>query len=363
MLLNNHQHGGNLTRAAREYGLPEQQFMDFSASINPLGPSPRVYPAITDSLWKIRHYPDPDCGGITGLLAGYLEVPAESVVVGNGGAELIYMLPAALKIRRALIVAPTFSEYAAAIQATGGEADYFCLPPEGEAALHLEKLKLKMADYQAVFICNPNNPTGRLFSLGDLMPLADAAVAAGTMLVVDEAFIDFVEHRRQCSLMLRAASTANLIILYSLTKFFGIPGLRLGAVVTDPGVAKVIRGAVDPWRVNVLAQAAGEAALQDREHMAATFELVRSERNYLFKALSGLKGVRPIPGAANFLLVNLSASGKKVKEVIPELGRRGVLVRDCSNFHGLDGEYIRIAIRTRPENDKLLAFLAEVLGG
>ena len=363
MLLSEHQHGGNLTRAAREYGLPVQQFIDFSASINPLGPSPEVYRTITDNLWRIRHYPDPDCGEIAGLLASYLEVPPESVVVGNGGAELIYMLPAALKIRRALIVAPTFSEYAAAIHATGGEVDHFCLPPEGDATRHLENLKLKIPDYHAVFICNPNNPTGRLFTSGELEPLVHTASAAGTMLVVDEAFIDFVDRRRQCSLMQRAASTPNIIILYSLTKFFGIPGLRLGAVITESGMANVIKRAVDPWRVNVLAQVAGEAALKDRKHMEATIELVQREREYLLKSLSGMKGVRPISGAANFLLIDLSASGKKLKEIIPELGRRGILVRDCSNFYGLDGEYIRIAIRNRPENDKLLAYLGDVLGG
>jgi threonine-phosphate decarboxylase len=363
MLLNNNQHGGNLARAAREYGLPEQLFIDFSASINPLGPSPEVYRAITENMWKISHYPDPDCGAMDGLLAAYLEVPRESIVIGNGGAELIYLLPATLKIRRALIVAPTFSEYAEAICAAGGEADYYCLPPEGDATGHLEQLKLKIPDYNAIFICNPNNPTGRLFTSGELAPLVDAADSAGTILVVDEAFIDFVDRRRECSLMPRATSTRSLIVLYSMTKFFGIPGLRLGAAVTHAGLVRAIKRTADPWRVNVLAQVAGEAALRDREHMRATMEVIRGEKDYLFAALSGMTGVRPIPGAANFLLVDLSSSGKKMEEIIPELGRRGVLVRDCSNFYGLNGVYIRIAIRTRPENDKLLGMLGEVLGG
>lgn len=363
MLLNQHQHGGNLARAAREYGLPEQHFTDFSASINPLGPSPLVFRAIAENLWRIRHYPDPECGHLKKLLAGHLGVPPESLVLGNGGAELIYILPRALGINRALVVAPTFSEYAAALQAAGREVDYFYLPLEGEMDPFLAELKYKISDYDAIFICNPNNPTGRLFQAGELTPLVEAAVEAGVTMVVDEAFIDFVDNRRECSLMALAAVTSGLVVLYSLTKFFGVPGLRLGAAVADPELSMRINRARDPWSVNALAQVAGSAALLDKEHMRATLELVGIERDFLSGLLSALPGVKPLRGAANFLLVDISGTGKTVGEIIPLLGRRGILVRDCSNFQGLHGQYIRIAVRSRSENEKLIASLRSALGG
>ncbi|GBF32749.1 L-threonine 3-O-phosphate decarboxylase [Desulfocucumis palustris] len=363
MLLKQHQHGGNLARAAREYGLPERELIDFSASINPLGPSPGVFRAIAENLWRIRHYPDPDCRVFLNLLGEYLGVPPECIVPGNGGAELIYMLPTALKVTSALVVAPTFSEYSAAIRAAGGETEYFRLPVEGEIYSHLTELADKMAGYQAVFICNPNNPTGRLFRHDELSPLLEAASKTGTMLVVDEAFMDFVARRRDFTLMPRAVGSRNLVVLYSLTKFFGIPGLRLGALVAQPELAAELNRKRDPWRVNALAQVAAEAALADKGHMAATLDVVRTEREYLTAALSGIPGVRPLPGAANFLLLDLSRSGKNVQEIIIDLGRRGLLVRDCSNFYGLDGCHIRTAVRSREENDRLIAALREIMGG
>lgn len=363
MLLNENRHGGNLARAAREYGLPEQHFIDFSASINPLGPSPGVFRAITENLWRIRHYPDPDCGDLRALLAGHLGVPPDSLVLGNGGAELIYMLPGALDINRALVVAPTFSEYAAALKAAGREAGYFYLPLEGDAAPFFDELKYRISDCDAIFICNPNNPTGRLFQLGLLTELVEAAVESGVTVVVDEAFIDFVDNRGECSLMPLAVSTPGLVVLYSLTKFFGVPGLRLGAAVANPELALLLNRARDPWSVNALAQVAGRAALLDKEHMKATFELVCTEREYLFSTLSALPGIKPLRGAANFLLLDISGTGKTVGELIPLLGRQGILVRDCSNFQGLNGQYIRIAVRNRTENVKLIASLRSVLGG
>lgn len=363
MLLKEHQHGGNLARAARVYGLPEREFIDFSANINPLGPSPGVFRAVGENLWRICHYPDPDCGRLKELLAGHLDVPPESLVLGNGGAELIYLLPGALQIKRALVVAPTFSEYASALIAAGREVDYYCLPLEGDISLCLEQLKYSIGDYSAVFICNPNNPTGLALRSRQLEPLLGAARKSGATVVVDEAFIDFVDRRDECSLMSRAAETPNLVVLYSLTKFFGIPGLRLGAAVARPDLASRLNRVRDPWSVNALAQVAGEAALLDKAHMEATLELVRTEREYLYRRLSALDGIKPLPGAANFLLVDISGAGKTVAELIPLLGRRGILVRDCSNFRGLEGQYIRVAVRNREENDKLIASLRSVLGG
>ncbi len=353
-------HGGNIAQAARKYGLSEKEIIDFSANINPLGPAPGVYQAVMEEFWRIKHYPDPGCGELPRLLAGHLGVDEKNLLLGNGGAELIYILPRALKIRRALVIAPTFSEYARAVEASGGRVRHVTLPlsgeasPAGRAADHLPGT-------DAVFVCNPNNPTGRLFGPGDLLPLLDAAEKAGSHMVVDEAFMDFVPQRQHHSLMSMATRLPNLVVLYSLTKFFGIPGLRLGAAVASADVIGGLRRLKDPWSVNALARVAGEAALRDRDHMALTLKTVGEEREYLFSSLFSLPGLRPFPSEANFLLVDVSGTGLKSADLVEKMAGRGILVRNCANFYGLDDGYIRVAVRTRPENEFLIGALRSVL--
>ncbi len=353
-------HGGNIALAAREYGLSEKRIIDFSASINPLGPPPGVYQAVTEEFWRIRHYPDPDCGDLPRLLAGYLGVGPVNLLLGNGGAELIYLLPRALKIRRALVVAPTFSEYARAVEAAGGRVRYLTLPVSGPVSLAGEAGG-HLSGCDAVFLCNPNNPTGRLFSPGELMPLLDEADRAGAAVVVDEAFMDFVPLREEYSLMPAACTRRSLVVLYSMTKFFGIPGLRLGAAVACDQIIGRLRGLKDPWSVNALARVAGEAALKDRKHMADTMKTIKEEREYLFSSLSSVPGLRPFPSAANFLLVEVSGTGMTSSEVVEKMAGQGMLVRNCANFHGLNNYYIRVAVRTRPENQSLIEGLKRIV--
>lgn len=350
-------HGGNLARAAREYGIEEKDFIDFSASINPLGPAPGVYRAITEEMWRIRHYPDPDCGLLPELLARHLGVDKRNLVLGNGGAELIYILPAALKIKRALVAAPTFSEYAGAVSVSGGEVEYFSY------GRGIEEIIEHLPGNDAVFICNPNNPTGRVIDRSSLMAVIEAAEKSGAFAIVDEAFMDFVEERLEISLMGEACSRSRLVVLYSMTKFFGIPGLRLGAAVASIETAGLLKKSKDPWSVNTLAAVAGVAALTDKKHMEETLKLVNEERSYLDRGLSSLPGVRPYPSAANFLLVDISGTGLTPAEMVEKLGRMGVLVRNCSNFIGLDAPCIRVAVRNRDENNTLIDAMKSILCG
>ncbi|MFZ5632544.1 MAG: threonine-phosphate decarboxylase CobD [Bacillota bacterium] len=355
------QHGGNIARAARKYGISEKAVLDFSASINPLGPAPGVYQAIMEEFWRIRHYPDPDCGELPLLLAGHLGVGRENLLLGNGGAELIYILPRAVKIDRALVLAPTFSEYAMAVEAAGGRVQYLTLRPDG--MFSPEEIARQLPGCNAVFLCNPNNPTGQAFNLSALLPLLDAAEREGVTVVVDEAFMDFVPDRESYSLMPLACTRPGLVALYSMTKFFGIPGLRLGAAVARPETIARLKKVKDPWSVNTLARVAGEAALKDRKHMADTLKMVQEEREYLFTALSTIPGVKPFPSGANFLLVGISGTGMASSELVERTGRQGVLVRDCANFHGLDSGYIRVAVRSREENNALIEALRRAVSG
>lgn len=354
-------HGGNIARAARKYGLSERQITDFSASINPLGPAPGVLQALMGELWRIRHYPDPDCGELPHLLAGHLGVRKDNLLLGNGGAELIYLLPRALDIKSALVLAPTFSEYAKAVEAAGGRVEYLALSRGGK--FPAAELAARLQGCDAVFLCNPNNPTGQVFSRAELGPLLDCMAGKGVNLIVDEAFMDFVAGRENTSLMPMVCTYPGLVVLYSMTKFFGIPGLRLGAAVAAPEIIDRLRALKDPWSVNALAVVAGEAALKDKRLMDDTLRVVQEEREYLFAALSDIPGIEPFPSAANFLLMNISGTGLSSTELADRTGRLGILVRDCANFHGLDSNFIRVAVRTREENRALVEALRQVTVG
>ena len=354
-------HGGNLTRAAARYGIPAARLIDFSANINPLGPSPRAIRAVVEALDQVRHYPDPDCTELRAALAAYLGAREERILMGNGAAELIYLLVRVLGCRRAIIPTPTFCEYAMAVASCGGVVEKAPMPEEEGFCLPVEKINKMLPGADILFICNPNNPTGRVVETGLITEILDRAEQCGVTVVVDEAFMDFVPERERYSMVSAAGVRPNLVVLYSLTKFFGIPGLRLGAMLAPPGLAARLALAKDPWNVNALAQAAGVAGLRDVDYMEATRRLVLEEKRFLFDRLASLKGVQPLPGAANFLLVKVSETGAGSGQLTDRLGRRGVLVRDCAGFTGLAGRYLRLAVKTRPENEKLLTVLQEIL--
>ena len=356
-----HIHGGNLTRAAARYGIPVTRLIDFSANINPLGPSPHAIRAVAEALDQVRHYPDPDCTELRAALSAYLGTREERILMGNGAAELIYLLVRVLGCRRAIIPTPTFCEYALAVLSCGGAVEKVPMPEEEDFCLPVEKINKMLPGADILFICNPNNPTGWVVEAGPLVEILDQAEKAGVTVVVDEAFMDFVPERERCSLVSSAGARPNLVVLYSLTKFFGIPGLRLGAMLAPPGLNARLTSAKDPWNVNTLAQAAGIAGLRDVDYMEATRKLVAEERHFLFDGLVSLKGVKPLPGAANFLLVRVSETGISSGQLADLLGRRGILARDCAGFTGLAGRYLRLAVKTRPENEKLLTALQEIL--
>lgn len=351
-------HGGNLREAARRYGLPEEQLIDFSANINPLGPPPGVWADLQAALPKIVHYPCPEARELKEKLAAYLDVPGDRLVLGNGGAELIFLLTSFLAPRRVVVPAPAFGEYGRGLRQTPvvpvplAAAQGFRLDPKALAGL------LEPGDL--LFTGNPNNPTGVLTPKKVVLELASLAAERGALLAVDEAFMDFVADSQ--SVVREAADHPALVVVGSLTKVFAIPGLRLGYLVGRRELARPLEEALPPWRVNTLAQAAGIAALADGGHLAATRELVAREREFLAENFRRL-GFQVFPGAANFLLVNghpVGVSGEALQEF---LGPRGVLVRLCHSFANLDEYYFRIAVRRRPDNEKLVSLVEEFLRG
>ncbi|MBM7854332.1 threonine-phosphate decarboxylase [Desulfohalotomaculum tongense] len=350
-------HGGNIWAAARRYNRKPENFIDFSANINPLGPSPLALEAMRKGISLVQHYPDPDARDLKIKLSRYLEVPGENLLLGNGGAEIIYALGRALNPRRLVLPVPTFSEYRQALPRV--PVKFIPLPAGSDFALPVDQIKRIMQPGDAVFICNPNNPTGYLVSRGELLPLAQRAFETGAALVVDEAFMDFTGRKE--TILPDVLSCCSAAVVGSLTKFFALPGLRLGYLTAEKTLVEKVSRQLPPWRVNTLAQLAAQASLEDRSYISKTLKLISKEKEFLYQGLAGVPGLHPYPPRANFILVNCSGTGKTAKEIRDRLAEKNILIRVADNFIGLDHCYFRVAVRREKENRLLLKALNEIV--
>jgi threonine-phosphate decarboxylase len=360
-------HGGNIYEAAERTGIKEDKILDFSASINPLGVPGDAARMMRKTLTRLDHYPEPYAEHLAGRIARSLGLGTESVICGNGSTELIYLVPRALRPRRVVIPEPTFRLYEKACRISGVQAvagfplkdeAAFDLSPE-DFAYALDKMgsmrpKTPLSYDQSctmAFLCNPNNPTGRLVSRKDVLKIAEAAAKSSCYLVVDEAFIDFCPEE---SVSLEVAENPYLIVLRSMTKFYALSGLRIGYGLFHPSISPRIRAHKEPWTINSLAQAAAMAALDDEPYRRRSFEVMSREKLFLERGLADL-GIPFVPSRANYYLLK-PRQAQHMRLVLEE---KGILVRDCSNFTGLDETYLRVAVRSRRENTILLKEMAD----
>lgn len=358
-------HGGDVYGSARELGRVPDEILDFSASINPLGPAPAVLRMLTRAETLLRHYPDPQCWDLRQVLAAYWRRSPEAFFIGNGSTEVIHLLPAALHIRHLLVVGPTFSEYAAAMARAGGRISTVMAAREDHYRIGLAQVldalrKLRGGDARvrsldAVLLCNPNSPTGVAWDAGTVRSLAREAARLGLWCVVDETFADYCESLS----ILGKALPPRTIVLRSFTKFYALPGLRVGYAVSSPAVSKQLSAQQPPWSVNMLAQRAAMVALQDDRHRRHSLQFMDRERSRLQRGLERLPGLRVFPSQANFILLELPA-GQRATGVVTALRQQGLLLRDCSQVPGLNDRSLRVAVRSRSENDRLLKALASV---
>ncbi|UFS71800.1 threonine-phosphate decarboxylase CobD [Geomonas sp. RF6] len=351
-------HGGNIFAIARSLGVIPEEVIDFSASINPLGPAPGVREAILSSFDRLLHYPDNSACDLTASLSAYHGVPCESIAIGNGSTELIHLIPRLVSGRRALVVAPAFSEYASALARNGWECDYFTLTSDSGFSLSIPELAQTLSrGYQLLFLCNPGNPTGTLLPKEAIEEVLRVCESTGTFAVIDEAFIDFCEEESAKGVM---KDFPGGLLLRSMTKFFAIPGLRLGYAVGTAATISRLAALQPPWSVNTAAQLAGIASLADAPYQKATRELVTRERALLVSGLDQLGWLTVFPSAPNYLLACIE-NGLGAAELQTRLVRKGIIIRDCSNFEGLDSRFFRVAVRSRSENERLLQELGTVI--
>ena len=351
-------HGGNIFDVARQLSVAPSEIADFSASINPLGLSPQVKSTIIDALDSLIHYPDINSSGLKQALADYHGLSSENLVIANGSTELIYQLPALLKGRSALIISPSFSEYLHALEQQQWEPDHFLLSPADNFQIDLKSLEQTLCKgYDALYLCNPANPGGTFYPLQVVEQVYNLCKATGAFLVLDEAFVDFCEDGSAKHFIV---NHDNCIVLRSMTKFFGIPGLRLGYSISAISLAERLDTRGVPWSVNTLAQVAGVAALNDTEQNRRTIEYIQRERLFLSEKLSEFQQFKVYPSSTNFLLIEITDKMTS-SELKNRLLAYRIMIRDCSSFMGLSTYFFRIAVRTTEENKRLLAALANVV--
>ncbi|MBI5075199.1 MAG: threonine-phosphate decarboxylase [Nitrospirae bacterium] len=346
-------HGGNIHKASQISGLPLKQILDFSASINPLGLPKTAIAAIRKAISLLPHYPEPFADSLASRIALHYSLPPESLICGNGSTELIYLIPRVLKPKRILVAAPTFSEYERACKSIQkSEVRKLKLRPESRFDINPEAFIKSMHGCDLAFLCNPNNPTGRLIKRKDVLKIADAAREFGCYLAVDEAFMDFCPDE---TVMKYVSRNPYLIVLRSLTKFYALAGLRIGFGVFPLPFAQRMKIQKEPWTINCLADAAGRAVLNDTGYRSRSLEMMHGEKQFLEAGLERL-GINHIRSVANYYLLEM----KYAQKVIRDLSKKGILLRDCSNFDGLAETYMRIAVRSRKENKILLKELSKL---
>ncbi len=362
-------HGGQVYLLAKQLGRPVETLVDFSASMNPLGTPVSVLQAMHTAIDGCQHYPDSDSEDLRACLSQEHGIAQESILVGNGSAEIIRALPRALDLRHGLIVGPTFSEFERSLRLAGVttsavdavSAQRYAPPLEALLDV-LKKWKRSRSlnsavSHYAVFVCNPNSPTGRHILRRDFRHLMSEVNRIGCWLIVDEAFIDWCPSH---SLMRDLAVYPRLVILRSFTKFFAIPGIRLGYVVGEPSAIQSIRSHLPPWSVNHVAQAAGLAALNDKRFRQRSLGFMQEERTHFLKELRSLPGLRVIPSQVNFFMVEVS-SQVVADTVVSRLQAQGLLVRDCQTFPGMMQPALRFAVRLRRDNHALAKALNQIL--
>lgn len=363
-------HGGNLRRAQELYGL--SSFIDLSANINPFGPPEGVWNSIHQRMGDIVNYPDPESRLLRQTLSSHLGIPFESIMVGNGAGDLIFTIVQALKPKKVAIPIPTFSEYERAARSVGSEVSYIPIGPEGwgkfnqvdgtrespkDWTLIDQQWRESLQGCDLLFLCSPHNPTGSLLNKDLFERILYLTKELGCRILFDESFLDFLPDELRLSTRSYLESNEHLIVLYSLTKFYSLPGLRLGTVFANQSLLSTFDQYRDPWSVNVLAQHAGIAALEDWKFQEDVREKLRQSRVIFYEefSLCGFSNLRLWPTTVNFALIEVL--NKTSGQLIQHLGRQGILVRDCSNFTGLSGDFIRVAIKDIYAMQKLIGGL------
>ncbi len=342
-------HGGNIYEVQRKYN---KEVVDFSANINPLGLSDLAREKLLKNTEAVLHYPDPESKGLVKRISRYWQIKEENILLGNGSSELIYLLAYVIRPEKTAIPAPIFSEYERAIRSINGKIQFYRLKERDGFALHLTPYR----EIDLLMICNPNNPTGNLLIENRRIDLSFAK-----LVLIDEAFLDFLPDEERHTFIWKATQDKRFMVLRTFTKIFALPGLRVGYLVAHPDIVNRLKKALPPWNINVFAQRIAEVMLSDKDYIEKTRELIRKERDFLYKEMDKIEGLKPYPSVTNFFLVKIEDKKINSFDLTKKLIHRGIFVRNCWNFRYLGNRFVRIAVRSHFENVKLIKALRDIL--
>jgi threonine-phosphate decarboxylase len=343
-------HGGIFSDSSLKHNL---RLLDFSSNVNPIGFPSKVRDAFKN-ISQISVYPDPNSDELRTHLQKYTGILKNQIIVGNGATEIIYNYCATfLRNQKVLIPIPTFSEYESAAKLNGAILFFF---KSMDLNQNLSEFQDMMEKKNCIFLCNPNNPTGVLIKKKNMLKILESAYDKSTMVFLDECFIELVPDGNE-SVVSYLKEFDNLFILRSLTKSFGLAGLRIGYGLGNKKMIEILRKIKIPWNVSGIAQQSSIKALSDKSHLPKTLNIIKKESKFLTNSISKIKGFTCYNSNTNFILIKSKIKSSQIQN---RLLKRNILIRDCSTFHGLNDNFIRIAVRTRKENLKLIEALREL---
>lgn len=353
-----HKHGGNPQSDLMRFGLTEKPLLDFSVNLNPLGPPEIIKSSWMDLFKAVEGYPSVEGEGIVDFYQHRFNLLPENVLAGNGSTELIYLVPRVLGLKNTIIFTPSFHDYERASLVAGANVITRSLSKEnGFGFPEPDQIAELIKDADAIWVGRPNNPTGTLISKDIILDMAKRFPEI--WFIIDEAFIQFVEEWEQKTLLNERLSS-NILILHSLTKFYALAGLRMGAAVGIDDVIARLKKAKEPWTVNGIADRIAPLLIDCRDYEAQTLALVAQERKRIYQRLQESEGIHPILGVANYFLCQWTKT-ENLDDLLRHLLLYGVYIRDCRNFPGLEDNFFRFGLRSLDENDRLLYFLGDVI--
>lgn len=356
-------HGSDVEQIEKYYGIPKESIVKFGANVNPLGLSNSVRQSLSEHLDIITGYPDRDYKNLRQVIASYCSTDIDYVVTGNGSTELISLLISQRNARHALVIGPTYSEYERELSLTGGRISNYYLDESHDFQLDLDDLRNALADdIDFLILCNPNNPTSSALTQNELQSLAELCKKRGIFIMIDETYVEFAPSVDEITAIPLVSIYDNLMVIRGVSKFFAAPGLRLGyGVTSNRQFLTELKKHQNPWSLNSLGAYAGELMLQDTDYINRTRELILSERSRCLAALKEFHHVKIYPAYGNFILIKICKDDITSFDVFEHAIKQGMMIRDCSSFEGLPGEYVRFCIMNPEDNTRLLECVAEIL--
>lgn len=351
-----HFHGSDLETIEKIYRIKKESITSFSDNVNPLGISPKLKLGLAGRIDAIMSYPDREYSSLRKHIAEYVDIDMNNIIVGNGATELISLFIQIKRPKKALIIAPTYSEYEREVKLGGGDTIYYPLDEEKDFALSISSLEHELSkDVDFLILCNPNNPTSTSIKRDEMKVILDICKDKDIFVMVDETYVEFVDDLMSITSVPLTKNYNNLIILRGTSKFFAAPGLRLGyAVCSNRELIMEINQRKNPWTINSLAAVAGEYMFTDEQYISDSRNLIIKERNRICNRLDNCTGLKYYKPSANFILIKILKEDISSFNLFDTAIKKGYLIRNCSTFPFLGDRFIRFCFLTQDKNDQLL---------